>query len=49
MKIDIQIPFTELARCECFVADNPTTAQAVQAQEADAQDASEQVETGETA
>ena len=32
MKLDIQIPFTELARCECFVADHPTTAQAVQAQ-----------------
>lgn len=32
MKIDLQIPFTELARCECFVADKPTTAQAVQAQ-----------------
>ena len=32
MKIDIQIPYTELARCECFVADKPTTAQAVQAQ-----------------
>ena len=32
MKLDIKIPFTDLARCECFVADRPTTAQAVQAQ-----------------
>lgn len=32
MKLDVKIPFADLARCECFVAPRPTTAQAVQAQ-----------------
>lgn len=32
MKLDIKIPFTDLARCECHVAASPATAQAVQAQ-----------------
>ena len=32
MKLDIKIPFTDLARCECHVAASPATAQEVQAQ-----------------